>query len=60
MDKEIEEILNKHKEILKESWIMIIVLLVFFANKTFNLEELDNLLTRLENGDTNLLKEEYL
>lgn len=55
---ELKEILDKHKKIFEDNnWVLAIIVLVFIGtNKT--LEELDTILTKLENGT--LTKEEFL
>lgn len=55
---ELKEMFDKHKKILEgNNWMLAIVVLIFFGtNKT--IEELDTMLTKLENGT--LTKEDFL
>ena len=56
--KELKEMLDKHKKILEgDNWIQAIIILSLFG-KNMTLEELDAILTKLENGT--LTKEEFL
>lgn len=56
--KELKEMLDKHKKILEgDNWIQAIIILSLFE-KNMTLEELDAILTKLENGT--LTKEEFL
>ena len=56
--KELKEMLDKHKKILKgDNWIQAIIILSLFG-KNMTLEELDAILTKLENGT--LTKEDIL
>ena len=56
--KELKEILNKHEKILKDNnWIQAIIILSLFG-KNMTIEELDTILTKLENGA--LTKEDIL
>lgn len=56
--KELKEMLDKHKKILEgDNWIQAIIILSFFG-ENMTIEELDAILTKLENGT--LTKEEFL
>ena len=56
--KELKEMLDKHKKILEgDNWIQAIIILSFFG-KNMTIEELDAILTKLENGT--LTKEDIL
>ena len=56
--KELKEMLDKHKKILEgDNWIQAIIILSLFG-KNMTIEELDAILTKLENGT--LTKEEFL
>ena len=56
--KELKEMLDKHKKILEgDNWIQAIIILSLFG-KNMTLEELDAILTKLENGT--LTKEDIL
>lgn len=53
---ELKEMLDKHKKILEgNNWIQAIIILSFFG-KNITIEELDEILTKLENGA--LIKED--
>lgn len=55
---ELKEMLNKHKKILEgNNWIQAIIVLSFFG-RNMTIEELDILLTKLENETLN--KEDFL
>lgn len=55
---ELKEMLDKHEKILKDNnWIQAIIVLSLFG-KNMTIEELDAMLTKLENGT--LTKEEFL
>lgn len=55
---ELKEMLEKHKKILEgNNWIQAILILSFFG-KNMTIEELDTVLTKLENGT--LTKEDIL
>ena len=55
---ELKEILYKHEKILKgNNWIQAIIILSLFG-KNMTIEELDSILTKLENGT--LTKEDIL
>lgn len=55
---ELKEMLDKHEKILKDNnWIQAIIVLSLFG-KNMTIEELDTILTKLENGT--LTKEEFL
>lgn len=55
---ELKEMLDKHEKILKDnSWIQAIIVLSLFG-KNMTIEELDAILTKLENGT--LTKEDIL
>lgn len=55
---ELKEMLDKHEKILKDNnWIQAILILSLFG-KNMTIEELDSILTKLENGT--LTKEEFL
>ena len=55
--KELKEMLDKHKKILEgDNWIQAIIILSFFG-ENMTIEELDAILTKLENGT--LTKEEF-
>ena len=55
---ELKEMLDKHKKILEgNNWIQAIIVLSLFG-KNMTIEELDTILTKLENGT--LTKEEFL
>lgn len=55
---ELKEMLDKHEKILKDNnWIQAIMILSLFG-KNMTIEELDTILTKLENGT--LTKEEFL
>lgn len=55
---ELKEMLDKHDKILKDNnWIQAIIILSLFG-KNMTIEELDSILTKLENG--NLTKEDIL
>lgn len=55
---ELKEMLDKHEKILKDNnWIQAIIILSLFG-KNMTIEELDAMLTKLENGT--LIKEEFL
>ena len=48
--KELKEMLDKHEKILKDNnWIQAIIILSLFG-KNMTIEELDAILTKLENG----------
>ena len=56
--KELKEMLDKHEKILKDNtWIQAIIILSLFG-KNMTIEELDAILTKLENGT--LTKEDIL
>lgn len=56
--KSAKEMLDKHEKILKDNnWIQAIIILSLFG-KNLTIEELDAILTKLENGT--LTKEEFL
>ncbi len=56
--KELKEMLDKHEKILKDNtWIQAIIVLSLFG-KNMTIEELDVMLTKLENGT--LTKEDIL
>lgn len=56
--KELKEMLDKHEKILKgNNWIQAIIILSLFG-KNMTIEELDTILTKLENGT--LTKEDIL
>ena len=56
--KELKEMLDKHEKILKDNtWIQAIIILSLFG-KHMTIEELDAILTKLENGT--LTKEDIL
>ena len=56
--KELKEMLDKHEKILKDNnWIKAIIVLSLFG-KNMTIEELDSILTKLENGT--LTKEDIL
>ena len=56
--KELKEMLDKHKKILEgDNWIQAIIILSFFG-ENMTIEELDAILTKLENGT--LTKEDIL
>lgn len=56
--KELKEMLDKHKKILEgDNWIQAIIILSLFG-KNMTIEELDAILTKLENGT--LTKEDIL
>lgn len=56
--KELKEMLDKHEKIFKDNnWIQAIIILSLFG-KNMTIEELDAILTKLENGT--LTKEEFL
>lgn len=56
--KELKEMLDKHKKILEgDNWIQAIIILSLFE-KNMTIEELDAILTKLENGT--LTKEDIL
>lgn len=56
--KELKEILDKHEKIFKgNNWIQAIIILSLFG-KNMTIEELDSILTKLENGT--LTKEDIL
>ena len=56
--KELKEMLDKHEKILKDNnWIQAIIILSLFG-KNMTVEELDTILTKLENGT--LTKEDLL
>ena len=56
--KELKEMLDKHEKILKDNnWIQTIIIWSLFG-KNLTLEELDAILTKLENGT--LTKEDIL
>lgn len=55
---ELKEMLDKHEKILEgNNWIQTIIILSFFG-KNMTIEELDTILTKLENGA--LTKEDIL
>lgn len=55
---ELKDMLDKHEKILKDNnWIQAIIVLSLFG-KNMTIEELDTILTKLENGT--LTKEEFL
>nr|DAZ75920.1 MAG TPA: hypothetical protein [Caudoviricetes sp.] len=55
---ELKEMLDKHEKILKDNnWIQAIMILSLFG-KNMTIEEIDAMLTKLENGT--LTKEEFL
>lgn len=55
---ELKEMLDKHEKILKDNnWIQAIIVLSLFG-ENMTIEELDAMLTKLENGT--LTKEEFL
>lgn len=56
--KELKEMLDKHKKFLEgDNWIQAIIILSLFG-KNMTIEELDTILTKLENGT--LTKEDIL
>ena len=56
--KELKEMLDKHEKIIKDNnWIQAIMILSLFG-KNMAIEELDSILTKLENGT--LTKEDIL
>ena len=56
--KELKEMLDKHKKILEgDNWIQAIIILSLFG-ENMTIEELDAILTKLENGT--LTKEDIL
>lgn len=57
MQEEIKKILDKHRIYGENSWVLIILLLIFGRNIN-NSKELDDLLTKIENNEINLIKKE--
>ena len=57
MQEEIKNILDKHGIYGENSWVLIILLLIFGRNIN-NSKELDDLLTKIKNNEINLIKKE--
>lgn len=57
MQEEIKNILDKHGICEENSWVLIILLLIFGGNIN-NSKELDDLLTKIENNEIDSIKKE--
>lgn len=52
---QIDELMEKHKELLmgEGSWMLTLLMIVIPTRKTINIEKIDLLLTKIENGELN-------